>query len=36
MGFPAARVTDLTCHGSPLFPGTGSTDVLIGGRPGGR
>jgi uncharacterized Zn-binding protein involved in type VI secretion len=36
MGFPAARTTDLTTHGSPLFPGPGSTDVLIGGLPAWR
>ena len=36
MGFPAARLTDLTTHGSPLFPGPGSTDVLIGGLPAWR
>ncbi len=36
MGFPAARVTDLTTHGSPLFPGIGSTTVVIGGLPAWR
>ncbi len=36
MGFPAARVGDLTSHGSPLFPGPGSADVLIGGMPAWR
>jgi uncharacterized Zn-binding protein involved in type VI secretion len=36
MGFPAARVGDLTSHGSPLFPGIGSTDVLIGWQPAWR
>lgn len=36
MGFPAARLTDLTSHGSPLFPGTGSLNVLIGGLPAWR
>ena len=30
---PAARVGDETAHGTPLFPGTGSEDVLIGGLP---
>ncbi len=33
---PAARVTDETAHGSPLFPGTGSADVFIGGLPAWR
>jgi hypothetical protein len=28
---PAARITDPTMHGSPLFPGPGSFNVLIGG-----
>jgi Bacterial toxin 46/PAAR motif len=32
----AARVSDLTTHGSPLSPGPGSTDVLIGGMPAWR
>ncbi len=36
MGFPAARLGDLTSHGSPLAPGIGSTDVLIGGMPAWR
>ncbi len=36
MGFPAARVTDLTTHGSPLAPGPGSLDVIIGGLPAWR
>ena len=35
-GYPAARVGDLTSHGSPLFPGTGSQTVLIGGMPAWR
>ena len=30
---PAARVGDATGHGTPLGPGPGSTDVLIGGTP---
>jgi uncharacterized Zn-binding protein involved in type VI secretion len=33
---PAARVGDLTSHGSPLGPGTGSLNVLIGGKPAWR
>src|SRR5215475_9411927 len=33
---PAARVTDLTSHGSPLAPGVGSTNVLIGSMPAWR
>jgi len=33
---PAARVTDITVHGSPLLPGTGSMNVLIGGLPAWR
>lgn len=32
----AARVNDLTAHGSPLMPGIGSTDVLIGNMPAWR
>jgi uncharacterized Zn-binding protein involved in type VI secretion len=32
----AARVTDITVHGSPMVPGTGSTNVLIGGLPAWR
>ena len=32
----AARVGDLTTHGSPLFPGIGSTNVFIGGMPAWR
>lgn len=32
----AARVGDLTLHGSPLVPGPGSPDVLIGGMPAWR
>ena len=30
---PAARVGDLTSHGTPLGPGPGSPTVLIGGEP---
>jgi len=33
MGTPAARVGDMTSHGTPLSPGPGSTNVLIGGMP---
>jgi uncharacterized Zn-binding protein involved in type VI secretion len=36
MGKPAARVTDPTTHGSPLAPGPGSPNVLIGGLPAWR
>jgi uncharacterized Zn-binding protein involved in type VI secretion len=32
----AARVTDSTSHGSPLSPGIGSTDVMIGNMPAWR
>lgn len=32
----AARVGDLTGHGTPLGPGPGSPDVLIGGLPAWR
>ena len=33
---PAARMGDLTSHGTPLSPGPGSADVLIGGKPAWR
>lgn len=33
---PAARVADTTAHGTPLGPGPGSTNVLIGGMPAWR
>lgn len=33
---PAARVGDLTAHGTPLGPGPGSPTVLIGGMPAWR
>ncbi|MCX9010207.1 MAG: PAAR domain-containing protein [Candidatus Methanoperedens sp.] len=33
---PAARVGDTTSHGTPLSPGPGSVDVLIGGMPAWR
>jgi uncharacterized Zn-binding protein involved in type VI secretion len=36
MSQPAARVGDLTSHGTPLGPGPGSLNVLIGGRPAWR
>jgi uncharacterized Zn-binding protein involved in type VI secretion len=32
----AARVGDLTAHGTPLGPGPGSVNVLIGGMPAWR
>ncbi|HKV24490.1 MAG TPA: PAAR domain-containing protein [Candidatus Acidoferrum sp.] len=33
---PAARITDMTTHGTPLAPGPGSEDVLIGDLPAWR
>ena len=33
---PAARTGDLTSHGTPLGPGPGSANVLIGGMPAWR
>ena len=36
MGQPAARVGDMTSHGTPLSPGFGCTTVLIGGQPAWR
>lgn len=33
---PAARMGDTTSHGTPLSPGPGSLDVLIGGKPAWR
>ncbi len=33
---PAARVGDPTSHGTPLSPGPGSVNVLIGGMPAWR
>jgi uncharacterized Zn-binding protein involved in type VI secretion len=36
MGLPAARLGDPTSHGTPLAPGPGSVNVLIGGRPAWR
>jgi len=32
----AARVGDMTAHGKPLAPGTGSPNVSIGGKPAWR
>lgn len=32
----AARVGDMTAHGTPLAPGPGSINVLIGGMPAWR
>jgi uncharacterized Zn-binding protein involved in type VI secretion len=32
----AARVADLTSHGTPLGPGPGSLNVMIGGMPAWR
>ncbi len=36
MGLPAARIGDPTSHGTPLAPGPGSVNVLIGGMPAWR
>jgi uncharacterized Zn-binding protein involved in type VI secretion len=36
MGGPAARVGDVTSHGTPLGPGPGCPTVLIGGKPAWR
>lgn len=36
MRAPAARVGDPTAHGTPLGPGPGCQNVLIGGRPAWR
>lgn len=36
MGSPAARVGDVTSHGTPLAPGPGSATVVIGGQPAWR
>jgi uncharacterized Zn-binding protein involved in type VI secretion len=36
MGQPAARLGDLTSHGTPLGPGPGCPTVLIGGQPAWR
>jgi uncharacterized Zn-binding protein involved in type VI secretion len=36
MAAPAARVGDMTSHGTPLGPGPGASTVLIGGMPAWR
>jgi uncharacterized Zn-binding protein involved in type VI secretion len=36
MGQPAARLGDLTSHGTPLVPGPGCPTVLIAGQPAWR
>lgn len=36
MGQAAARVGDMTSHGTPLIPGPGCPTVLIGGMPAWR
>ncbi len=36
MGQPAARVGDMTGHGTPLGPGPGSFNVMIGKMPAWR
>jgi len=36
MAQPAARIGDLTSHGTPLGPGPGCPTVLIGGMPAWR
>ena len=36
MGKPAARVGDISSHGTPLSPGPGCATVLIGGKPAWR
>ena len=36
MGLPAARVGDVTSHGTPLAPGPGAPTVLIAGQPAWR
>ena len=33
---PAARITDITAHGSPMLPGPGSSNVMIGFLPAWR
>ena len=33
---PAARMGDMTAHGTPLSPGPGSANVFIGGLPAWR
>jgi len=36
LGQPAARLGDQTSHGTPLAPGIGSVNVLIGNKPAWR
>lgn len=36
MGQPAARLSDITSHGTPLGPGPGAATVRIGGLPAWR
>ena len=36
MGQPAARLGDQSSHGTPLVPGIGSINVLIGSKPAWR
>lgn len=36
MGQPAARLSDITSHGTPLGPGPGSANVMIEGKPAWR
>ena len=36
MGQPAARLADMTSHGTPLGPGPGCPTVLIAGQPAWR
>lgn len=36
MGLPAARLGDQSSHGTPLAPGPGSLNVLIGNKPAWR
>jgi len=33
---PAATLGDMTAHGTPLAPGPGSVNVIIGGKPAWR
>lgn len=36
MGQPAARIGDMTSHGTPLSPGPGCANVTVGGVPAWR
>ncbi len=36
MGQPAARLGDMTAHGTPLGPGPGCATVMIAGKPAWR